>query len=337
MTSHSDDHQISDHNALKQPESVTKAPVMDKIKLAGIDVHISIMADYLGLRVHSSRGLICKDVELLKAKGCAALYMMTGEKWFSLQLQPKRISNLYETHVRSTLLYGTEILTVVEQRPVAVFDDELTRRFLKSILKLKSIDMQPKHRKRLLLVLRIPKLEMEIEYRCRNRVESRLERSKHDTPKIAARESQLLEDISSLQPDQPLNTALGQVKSGVSDADLKASQWKKLEQESVGANSSKSRHIKSERKVGHREIHTFPKFLRDPKLTPPMKRAMLRWSVYRFPVRYKPTSEEARTLHQITNTDDLGDEEYMNFVEQIRLIFNAEQELWIYGNYIAAT
>lgn len=48
----------------------------------------------------------------------------------------------------------------LEQEPVAFIDDELTRRFFKGILKLKITDKLPKHRKILLLVLRIPTFEM---------------------------------------------------------------------------------------------------------------------------------------------------------------------------------
>lgn len=104
-----------------------------------MEVHGSEEAEYLGLNIHTNRGLICQDVVTLRVKDLSALFMIINEKWFSIRFQPKLLSNLYETHVRSILLYGAEILISKEQKPVADVYDKLTRRFFMGLVKLKSI------------------------------------------------------------------------------------------------------------------------------------------------------------------------------------------------------
>lgn len=162
-------------------------------------------------------------------------------------------------------------MTPVELEPIIEVDKEMTRRFLKGILKLKSIDLLPKNRKRLLLLRRLPTFQMEIERKCRLRVESWLRRTKNEIPKIAAHVSQLIEDIGTLQHDNPLRKALEQVKCGVTDADLKARQWRELEQENVGSDTATSRNIRKELHIGHKTTHVLSWFLRNPNLVPPEK------------------------------------------------------------------
>lgn len=61
-------------------------------------------ADYLGLRINTSRGFICKEPKNLLARGKMVAIMMVKEKWFSLRLHPKFIANIYDTYVRSALV-----------------------------------------------------------------------------------------------------------------------------------------------------------------------------------------------------------------------------------------
>lgn len=63
-------------------------------------------------------------------------------------------------------MYGSELLTGQERKPLEDVYDELLRTFLKGILKLKSINLATKHKKRLSVLLRIPTLSMEVEKRC---------------------------------------------------------------------------------------------------------------------------------------------------------------------------
>lgn len=89
-----------------------------------------------------------------------------------------------------------------------------------------------------------------------------------------------------------------------------------------------SRHISVK---AARHLHTelrFPRFLRDRKLDPVLKRAALRWSIYNFPVRHIPSREELGTLRQIEETDDLTEYDYMRWKEALRVLFNKEQEVW---------
>lgn len=98
--------------------------------------------------------------------------MFTSQKWFSLSLKPKFLASLYDTYVRSTLIYGSELLTIEERQPLVELDDLLVRMYLKRLLKLKSITLQTKHKHRLMVLLRLTTMEMELYKRCMGRVDA---------------------------------------------------------------------------------------------------------------------------------------------------------------------
>lgn len=137
------------------------------------------------MSISTSRGVICKDPKVILAKGRSVSMMMVNEKWFSLSLHPKHIGNIYATHVRSLVLYGSELLTLQDRKPGEAVDDELLRTFMKGILKLKSIELAKKHTKRLQLIFHIPTAEMEMDKRCLARVKSWSKRSAADKRKVA--------------------------------------------------------------------------------------------------------------------------------------------------------
>lgn len=96
--------------------------------------------------------------------------MMITQKRFSLSLDPSLINNLFNTHFRSLIMYGSQLLTTEERTPLDNIDDELTRMLLKGFLKLKSTTLATKHKNRLHLLLGIPTLDMEVEQRCLARI-----------------------------------------------------------------------------------------------------------------------------------------------------------------------
>lgn len=130
------------------------------ITLDGKAIHNSEEADYLGMLINIRHGFICKDPKEFLSKGKSVAAMLSPEKWFSLIIHPKNIANLYQTHVRSLVLYGSELLSEAEQKPLEQVDDEQVRTFLKGLLKLKSIKLHKKHTKRLLLIFQIPTVRM---------------------------------------------------------------------------------------------------------------------------------------------------------------------------------
>lgn len=97
--------------------------------LDGKDILSSEEADYLGMRININRGFICKDPKDLLEKGKPVAVMLTLEKWFSLSLNPRHLANIYETHVRSLVLYESELLMEQERRPLEEIDDERVRTF----------------------------------------------------------------------------------------------------------------------------------------------------------------------------------------------------------------
>lgn len=124
--------------------------------LAGEEVKISQEVDYLGLMVHTERVFICKDIVDMRNRVLGAIHIITKETWFSMNLHPKFIANLYETHVRSILVYGSKLLTHEELSPLVNLDNELMMTFFKGLLKLKSITIATKIRKRLHRVFWVP-------------------------------------------------------------------------------------------------------------------------------------------------------------------------------------
>lgn len=84
--------------------------------------------EYLGLRVDTVRGLISKDIQDLKTRGLAAVHTLLNHMWFSLGLDPKFISTLYDTYVRSIISYGSELLLTSERNPLTALGDYLLLR-----------------------------------------------------------------------------------------------------------------------------------------------------------------------------------------------------------------
>lgn len=76
----------------------------------------------------------------------------------------------------------------------------------------------------------------------------------------------------------------------------------------------------------------FPRFLRDKELDPALKRAALRWSVYKFPVRHKPSGTETGTMRRIAKKGDLTEDEYRTWKEEFRVLFTRSKKLGAYGS-----
>lgn len=59
-----------------------------------------------------------------------------------------------------------------------------------------------------------------------------------------------------------------------------------------------------------------------------LKRAAVRWSVYRFPVRYIPTHEEEERLHKLPQWVKLEETERVAARDVLLRVYNAEQRHW---------
>lgn len=90
---------------------------------------------------------------------------------------------------------------------------------------------------------------------------------------------------------QPAKDRTGKIQKGGMDAALMERQWKQLYIGSRGEKESTSRHVGCKARGSNKTNTPFPRFLVGKKLDPAMKRAMVRWTIYNFPVRYKPKEE----------------------------------------------
>lgn len=101
------------HTVREQEHEPTQVVVLDSV-----EIKCCSMAEYLGLCIDSKRGLMSKNVGDLNARCMAAVHTLLGQKWFSLGLHPKFFATLYDTYVRSIILYGSELLSLEDRRPL---------------------------------------------------------------------------------------------------------------------------------------------------------------------------------------------------------------------------
>lgn len=114
---------------------------------------------------------------------------------------------------------------------------------------------------------------------------------------------------------------------GGSVSTVRRREWRKFEEER-GAYNTTSIHINNIEGTNGQDKHKFPRFLTDATVYPALKRAILRCSIYNFPVRYKMKREEEEELKSIRGTNILNDNEYHKLIETVRSVFNEEQERW---------
>lgn len=129
-------------------------------------------------------------------------------------------------------------------------------------------------------------------------------------------------DVDALQDNHPLRVAKARIEAGETPSHLRKEQWKNLETVSKGNNPTTSRYINVDTIGGEGKGKKFPRFLQDGRLDPALKRTMMRWCVYKYPVRYKPTATEKEALGRIRNTDDMDENEYARWQQVMLKVFN---------------
>lgn len=70
-------------------------------------------------------GFLGKDSKQVEGKGRAAVHMLTNAAWLDLNLEPKFITKEYTTYVRTTLMYGSELLTKEAPALFILIDEKL--------------------------------------------------------------------------------------------------------------------------------------------------------------------------------------------------------------------
>lgn len=100
-----------------------------------------------------------KAPEEAEEKSREAAHMLPHEVWFTLNLEPKYIVREFVSHVRSTMLYGAELLSKESRKPFIEIDNKITNMFLSKLLKLGRNTLARKHQLRIKLALDMPTLD----------------------------------------------------------------------------------------------------------------------------------------------------------------------------------
>lgn len=178
---------------------------------------------------------------------------------------------MFDTYVRSILVYWSELLTVEEPQPLEEIDDMLLRTFLKELLKIKSVALSTKHKKRLRLILHLPSLGMEVAKRCIKRVDAWGKRGSDDNAKVALHDRQSIDDIHQLAQYHSLQVSLRNIEGGEDIRAVETKQWEQLESERKGANAHSIRHIHKSTVADAEKSSQFPRSLRDASVDAALK------------------------------------------------------------------
>lgn len=106
-----------------------------EVKLDGVKLNFIDVIEYLGLQL-AGKGFTGKIKSELLDKCTSTLQLMLNEPWFSMALRKKHISRAYKTYVRSIMLYGAELLSHEDWKPVYDLDSKRFNMMLGRLLKL---------------------------------------------------------------------------------------------------------------------------------------------------------------------------------------------------------
>lgn len=302
------------------------------MELGGTPLKVTNTIEYLGLQL-TRDGFRGKDRIELSTKRNAALQMLIAEPWFTLALPTKHIVRVYQSYVRSILLYGAELLSHEDHQELEKLDNKLIGMMLGRILALGRGRLADKHRWRLQLALGLPTLQMELRTLVQGRIDAWLERRTSANSKVAYHANESLTNVNSLEDSHPPKEELHRrAFEAVNTRTMRrAQEWACLLQESKGAsptNGSRQLVAESTGLASGQEGETKTNFVEERDVVAELKKAVLRWSVYRFPIRYTPTEQETQLLAQLPQWPEL-DEETKNEVRgSLMEVFNAEQKKW---------
>lgn len=296
------------------------------VHLGGVELKWATQVEYLGLRL-TRDGFLGKEPKEVETKARNALHMLTNEQWFDLNLEPKYITREFLTHVRSTMLYGAELLTSSAREPFIQIDEKLTNLLLTKLLKLGSTKLAKKHQLRVQLALGIPTFVMDVEKNIHGRIQSWLEKRTSTVTQIADRASDSLQDITKLDDDHPMRVALKSYTPHTNRVvAYRLQDWSKLEAESRGANPNNiNRQFKAS--VATSELKK-RSLIEEPQLNGELRKAALQWSIYRFPVKHTATAHQNRLLEMMPRWTELDDAQKTDVKTNLFEVYNDEERAW---------
>lgn len=302
-------------------------PNPEPVHLGGVFLEWVTMVVYLGLRLDKD-GFKGKYPEEVEAKARAAMHMLTQQPWFTLELEPKYVTQDYMSHVRSTLLYGAELLTHDARKPFIEIDDKITSLFLSKLLKLGSRPLPKKHLGRLQIGLGLPPLSMDIDKLVAGRIATWIYRRTDPREHVAEKANASIQDVMKLDPDHSLREALDKYRpiSQKAKRGNEVEGWEKLAQDSMGTGpDAGTRQLKASKATtdGNR-----PSFIETKDLNGNLRKAALRWSVYRFPVKYEPTNEEHALLMELPRWQIIDESRKEEAAANPLKVYNDEEQKW---------
>lgn len=319
----------------------TSTPRSDvTVQLGGTRLKATDMVEYLGLRV-TRDGFVGKDPKDLMTKATAAIHMLTAEPWFTLALPPTHIARAFQTYVRSVITYGAELLPSRERYALEVLDGKLVTKLFNKLLDLgrERGKLAEKHQWRLQLALGIPTLQMDLDSLLASRVDAWVERRSSDDPKVSYHANESLQNITCLQEDHPLRRELNSRTPAlhVAREARKAKGWSDLLAASRGVTvisgarqllaQTTGLSLNTEYTSGGESI------IDDKNVAQELKKAALRWSVYRFPVRHTPTQDEDNLLQLMPSWAHQPEYIKTSIKEALLTVYNAEQRRWACVHY----
>lgn len=149
----------------------------------------------------------------MEKKCKVALYRLTNEEWFTLDIDPKHTVNEFNSRVRSQLIYGAELLSYKARQPLTDVDRRVLNLFITKLLKIgKERPINHKNQLRIQLALGIETFGMIVDKKVEGRVETWITRRSSKNKDVASRPKQSLLDILELTRNHPLRVALARVK-----------------------------------------------------------------------------------------------------------------------------
>lgn len=282
--------------------------------------------DYLGMRL-GIQGFLGKEVSTVEEKSRAAVYVLINEVWFNLNLKPKYIVREYLSHVYSTMLYGSELLSTEARKHFVDVDEKMMNLFLRKFLKLGRTKLAVKHHWRLQFSLGIPTLSMDIYRNIHGFIKSWIEKRTSKSKKFADRASDFLRDITKLDADHPLRVALQKYSPGRGKPKhTPLHGWSNLESDSRGATPNPGdRQLKAA--ITTEKLQA-PSLVEETNMNGDLRKAALHWSVYRFPVKYVPSASKTALLEKMPRWQDLQQHQKAKVKENLLTVYKEEEKAW---------
>lgn len=256
------------------------------------------------------------QLKRLKEKAGQALAGLCNNEWLNLTIGISKIRRLYTKYVRSILIYG--LILYDETDEIHNLDVKLVQILMTKLL-WTGRKISDKHMTRLFVAIRLPSLKTVTERMAHQWILKLKETSAIKIYiKIKRYALKTIKAIKVLTPEHRLQKAL---RCEVLNWDEKyILRLNDMNQESSSINTNTSIKLPTVTKK-NRTIS----FADEENLCENRRRAIMRWMIYRFPIKIIPTREQAKTLSLIPNYHILTAREKRKVTKAIHEIYEKEK------------